>query len=53
MRELGQIAGKVDVATALDINQPSVSKIEMLTDMYLSILRNPIACSALARKTDG
>lgn len=42
LRELRQIAGKAqeDVATALNIKQPSVSKIEKQADMYLSTLRN-------------
>lgn len=42
LRELRQIAGKVqaDIATALNIKQPSVSKIEKQADMYLSTLRS-------------
>ncbi|MDM7853062.1 Helix-turn-helix domain-containing protein [Bosea sp. CRIB-10] len=42
LRELRQIAGKAqeDVATALNIKQPSVSKIENQADMYLSTLRS-------------
>lgn len=42
LRELRQIAGKgqADVASALNIKQPSVSKIEKQTDMYLSTLRS-------------
>lgn len=42
LRELRQIAGKAqeDVATALNIKQPSVSKIEKQADMYLSTLRS-------------
>lgn len=42
LRELRQIAGKAqaDMATALNIKQPSVSKIEKQADMYLSTLRN-------------
>jgi predicted XRE-type DNA-binding protein len=42
LRELRQIAGKVqeDVATALNIKQPSVSKFDNQTDMYLSTLRS-------------
>jgi transcriptional regulator with XRE-family HTH domain len=42
LRELRQVAGKAqaDIATALNIKQPSVSKIEKQTDMYLSTLRN-------------
>jgi len=41
LRELRQIAGKAqeDIASALNIKQPSVSKIEKQTDMYLSTLR--------------
>jgi transcriptional regulator with XRE-family HTH domain len=41
LRELRLIAGKAqaDVATALRIKQPSVSKVENQTDMYLSTLR--------------
>jgi predicted XRE-type DNA-binding protein len=41
LRELRLIAGKAqaDVATALQIRQPSVSKIERQADMYLSTLR--------------
>jgi hypothetical protein len=41
LRELRLIAGKAqaDVATALQIKQPSVSKIETQVDMYLSTLR--------------
>ena len=40
LRELRQIAGKAqaDIATALKIKQPSVSKIEKQADMYLSTL---------------
>jgi transcriptional regulator with XRE-family HTH domain len=42
LRELRQAAGKAqaDIATALNIKQPSVSKIEKQTDMYLSTLRS-------------
>jgi len=42
LRELRQLAGKAqaDVATALKIKQPSVSKIEKQADMYLSTLRS-------------
>jgi Helix-turn-helix domain len=42
LRELRLIAGKAqaDVATALQIKQPSVSKIETQGDMYLSTLRS-------------
>jgi DNA-binding XRE family transcriptional regulator len=37
LRELRQIAGKAqeDIASALNIKQPSVSKIEKQADMYL------------------
>jgi len=44
LRELREIAGKaqLDVAAALHIKQPSVSKIEKQTDMYLSTLRSYI-----------
>jgi transcriptional regulator with XRE-family HTH domain len=40
--ELRQLAGKAqaDVAAALKIKQPSVSKIEKQADMYLSTLRD-------------
>jgi DNA-binding XRE family transcriptional regulator len=42
LRELRQIAGKaqLDIAAALNIKQPSVSKIEKQADMYLSTLRS-------------
>jgi len=42
LRKLRKIAGKaqVDIAAALKITQPSVSKIEKQTDMHLSTLRN-------------
>ncbi len=42
LRELRRIAGKaqVEIATALNIKQPSVSKIENQADMYLSTLRS-------------
>jgi transcriptional regulator with XRE-family HTH domain len=42
LRELRRVAGKAqaDVASALKIKQPSVSKIEQQTDMYLSTLRS-------------
>lgn len=42
LRKLRQLAGKAqsDIATALNIKQPSVSKIEKQTDMYLSTLRS-------------
>jgi DNA-binding XRE family transcriptional regulator len=41
LRELRRIAGKAqaDIAAALKIKQPSVSKIEKQADMYLSTLR--------------
>jgi hypothetical protein len=41
LRELRTIAGKAqaDIATALRIKQPSVSKVENQTDMYVSTLR--------------
>ena len=42
LRELRQVVGKaqVDIANALNIKQPSVSKIEKQADMYLSTLRS-------------
>jgi hypothetical protein len=42
--ELRRLAGKaqVDIASALNVKQPSVSKIEQRTDMYLSTLRSYI-----------
>lgn len=42
LRELRQAAGKAqaEIAEALKIKQPSVSKIERQADMYLSTLRN-------------
>ncbi len=42
LRELRELAGKaqIDVAAALNIKQPSVSKIEKQADMYLSTLRS-------------
>jgi transcriptional regulator with XRE-family HTH domain len=42
LRELRQIAGKAqaEIATTLNIKQPSVSKIESQADMYLSTLRS-------------
>ncbi len=42
LRELRRVAGKAqaDIASALRIKQPSVSKIEKQTDMYLSTLRS-------------
>lgn len=41
LRELRPIAGKaqLEIATALNVKRPSVSKIEKQTDMYLSTLR--------------
>lgn len=44
LRELRQLAGKAqaDIASALNIKQPSVSKIEKQADMYLSTLRSYI-----------
>src|ERR1700730_16886036 len=45
LRELRKAAGKAqaDIAAALKIKQPSVSKIEKQTDMYLSTLRSYVA----------
>jgi DNA-binding XRE family transcriptional regulator len=42
LRELRKVVGKAqaDIAAALKIKQPSVSKIEKQTDMYLSTLRS-------------
>jgi transcriptional regulator with XRE-family HTH domain len=42
LQQLRRAAGKaqVDIAAALRIKQPSVSKIEKQTDLYLSTLRN-------------
>ena len=42
LAELRRAAGKaqVDIAAALNIKQPSVSRIEKQADMYLSTLRN-------------
>ena len=42
LQELRKAAGKAqaDIAAALKIKQPSVSKIEKQTDMYLSTLRS-------------
>jgi transcriptional regulator with XRE-family HTH domain len=42
LRQLRRLAGKAqsEIATALKIKQPSVSKIEKQTDMYLSTLRS-------------
>ena len=42
--ELRRVAGKaqIDIASTLNVKQPSVSKIERQTDMYLSTLRSYI-----------
>ncbi len=42
LRQLRKVAGKAqaDIAAALHIKQPSVSKIESQADMYLSTLRS-------------
>src|SRR5580704_17906614 len=42
LRQLRKVAGKAqaDIAAALKITQPSVSKIERQADMYLSTLRS-------------
>ena len=42
LSELRRMAGKaqVDIAAALRVKQPSISKIEKQTDMYLSTLRS-------------
>jgi hypothetical protein len=42
LRQLREVAGKAqaDIAAALKIKQPSVSKIERQADMYLSTLRS-------------
>jgi DNA-binding XRE family transcriptional regulator len=44
LRQLRKVAGKAqaDIAAALHIKQPSVSKIENQADMYLSTLRSYI-----------
>jgi hypothetical protein len=44
LRELRQAVGKAqaDIAAALNIKQPSVSKIEKQADMYISTLRSYI-----------
>jgi hypothetical protein len=44
LRELRHLAGKAqaDIAAALKIKQPSVSKLENQVDMYISTLRNYI-----------
>src|SRR3546814_18592007 len=45
LRELRLIDGKAqaDIATALNIQQPSVSKTERKADLYLSPIRNSVA----------
>ena len=63
LRELRQAAGKaqIDIAAALNIKQPSVSKIERQADMYLSTLRSYVEaiggqlelCSDVAVATAG
>jgi len=52
LRELRKVAGKAqaDIAAALKIKQPSVSKIEKQTDMYLSTLRSYV--EAIGGKLD-
>jgi predicted XRE-type DNA-binding protein len=52
LSQLRQIAGKaqLDIATALNIKQPSVSKIEKQTDIYLSTLRSYV--EAIGGKLD-
>src|SRR5580704_12187997 len=52
LRELRKVAGKAqaDIAAALKIKQPSVSKIERQTDMYLSTLRSYV--EAMGGKLD-
>ena len=42
LRELRLVAGKAqtEIAAALKVKQPAISKIERQTDMYLSTLRN-------------
>jgi DNA-binding XRE family transcriptional regulator len=52
LRELRKVAGKAqaDIAAALKIKQPSVSKIEKQTDMYLSTLRSYV--EAMGGKLD-
>lgn len=44
LAELRRLAGKAqaDVARALDIKQPSISKIEHQADMYISTLRDDV-----------
>ena len=52
LRELRKVAGKAqaDIAATLKIKQPSVSKIEKQTDMYLSTLRSYV--EAIGGKLD-
>jgi DNA-binding XRE family transcriptional regulator len=52
LRELRKMAGKAqaDIAATLKIKQPSVSKIEKQTDMYLSTLRSYV--EAIGGKLD-
>src|ERR1700704_550892 len=52
LREIRKVAGKAqaDIAAALKIKQPSVSKIEKQTDMYLSTLRSYV--EAIGGKLD-
>jgi hypothetical protein len=52
LRELRRVAGKAqaDIAATLKIKQPSVSKIEKQTDMYLSTLRSYV--EAIGGKLD-
>jgi hypothetical protein len=52
LRELRKVAGKAqaDIAAVLKIKQPSVSKIEKQTDMYLSTLRSYV--EAIGGKLD-
>ena len=52
LRELRKVAGKAqaDIAATLKIKQPSVSKIEKQTDMYLSTLRRYV--EAIGGKLD-
>jgi len=48
LRQLRQLAGKgqADIASAPNIKQPSVSKIEKQTDMYLLTLRSYVEAVA-------
>jgi hypothetical protein len=52
LQQLRQVAGRaqIDIAAALRIKQPSVSKIEKQTDLYLSTLRSYV--EALGGKLD-